>query len=35
MCHTRADSVVITFGDVTATKYARAWEPPIRSLSRL
>lgn len=30
-----ADSVVITFVDVTATKYARAWEPLIRSLSRL
>ena len=30
-----ADSVVITFADVTASKYARAWEPLIRSLSRL
>ena len=29
------DNVVITFADVTAAKHARAWEPLIRSLSRL
>jgi PAS domain-containing protein len=29
------DSVVVSFVDVTASKYVRAWEPLIRSLSRL